>query len=64
MGTRANPGMTHAQIEKAVRYFTAHGGFIRKLPDQKVAQMAMVGSRAQAFASGINVGFVPRQDGM
>jgi hypothetical protein len=64
MGAKSNPGMTHTQIEKAVRYFTAHGGFIRKLPDQKVAQVAMVGSRGQSFLSDSGMGLVQRQDGL
>ena len=64
MRAKAIPAVTHVQIEQAVRYFQAHGGLIRRLPDQKVAPLAAVGSRAQTVVAGLgmNFGGVPRLD--
>jgi hypothetical protein len=56
MGAAAKRTISHAQIERAVRYFIAHGGFIQKLPDEKVALLATVGSRAQGVAASLGLG--------
>jgi len=48
--------ITHADVEQAIRKFTAHGGFIQQLPDQKIAPMAPVGSRSQVYLVGLGFG--------
>jgi hypothetical protein len=51
--------VSHADVEKAIRKFTAQGGFIQQLPDQKVAPLAPVGSRTQVFLGGFGFGAGP-----
>jgi hypothetical protein len=51
--------VSHTDVESAIKNFTAHGGFIQQLPEQKVAALAPVGSRTQVFLGGFGFGAGP-----